>query len=183
MALFGQDTLVLGDLEFDPSYATHDLPDKIAWGGSQRLGIHQLPAGIRIIDAMGADDSDLAWSGMFFGPGALDKARYLDYLRKQGAPVSLSWDAFQYLVVVEHFEGEFERYYQIPYKITCKVLQDLTQPGSAPPQNSVDDLVTADMANILSVAQALGMTVTGSLPGPFSTTLGAVVAAAASVTA
>ena len=174
-------TIVLGDLVFDPGYTTFDVPDKMPWGGAQRLGVHQLPGGIRIVDAMGPDDLDLTWSGMFFGPDATEKGRYLDYLRKRGGPVTLSWDSFQYTVVVERFEGDFERYYQVPYKISCKVIEDLTQPTSGPQQSGLDDLIRADMTNVLSVAQALGMTVTGSLPGPFSTTLGAVIASATGV--
>jgi hypothetical protein len=177
-----QTALVLGDLVFDPSSSTLDVPDKMPWGGAQRIGVHQLPGGVRIVDAMGPDDLDITWSGMFFGPGATEKGRYLDYLRKRGGPVTLSWDAFQYTVIVERFEGDFERFYQVPYKVSCKVIEDLTQPVGIAMQNSVDDLVRADMTNVLSVAQALGMTVTGALPGPFSTTLGAVIALASDVT-
>lgn len=174
-----QTLLVLGDFVFDPSLTTHDLPDKIPLGGAQRIGVHQKPGGVRVIDAMGADDHDLSWSGMFFGPQATDKARRLDFMRKQGAPLPLSWDVFSYLVVVESFEADFERFFQIPYKITVKVVQDQTQPVGQSQQNSVDTFVRGDMANVLGMAANLGMTVAGSLPGPFSTTLGATLVTAA----
>ncbi len=174
--------LTLGDLTFDSSYSTFDLPDKITWGGAQRLGIHQLPGGVRIVDAMGADDMDLSWSGMFFGPSAVEKGQQLDRMRRKGAPVTLSWDSFSYSVVVEKFEGDFERHYQVPYRVSCKVIDDLTNPATAP-SFSTNDYVNADWANGVSSASNLGMTVPSGGVTPFSSTLGATSSGGTAITA
>src|SRR5579875_826225 len=159
-----------------------EIPSDINFGGRQRLGVHQLPGGVRIVDSMGADDADLNWHGLILGPAADERARYLDYLRREGNPITLSWGSHAYEVVILSFEADYQRYYQIEYRITCKVVQDLTNPVSAAPP-SVDDLAQADLANILTSAQALGMTVPNTLPGAYSTTVGAPSPVSSAITA
>src|SRR5260221_491868 len=105
------------------------IPDALNFGGAQRLGVHQLPAGGRIIDSMGTDDSDITWKGMFLKRGAgdpdpVEAARYIDYLRKQGAPVDLSWDAFQYRVLIEQYKPSYEFPTRVTFDIVMKVVED-----------------------------------------------------------
>ena len=112
--------LILGPVVFQ----AFEVPETIGFGGSQSLTVHRLPGGMRVIDVMGRDDADLRWSGIFSGPLAADRARTLDLLRAQGRPLSLSWDAFFYTVVIARFEADYTRPTWIAYRITCKVLAD-----------------------------------------------------------
>jgi hypothetical protein len=113
-------SLTLGPVAF----AGFELPSSITLGGRQRLAIHKLPGGLRIIDALGPDPADLAWSGIFTGPDAADRARILDTLRVAGLQLLLAWDAFLYTVVIENFEADYRSPWWIPYRISCAVLRD-----------------------------------------------------------
>ena len=113
-------SLTLGPVAF----AGFELPSSITIGGRQRLAIHRLPGGLRIIDALGPDPADIAFSGIFTGPDAADRARLLDTLRVAGATLPLAWDAFTYSVVIENFEADYRSPWWIPYRLTCSVLRD-----------------------------------------------------------
>ena len=129
-------SLTLGPVAF----AGFELPSSITVGGRQRLAIHRLPGGIRIIDALGADPTDINFSVIFTRPYAADlarleadapedqddadRARLLDALRVAGAPLPLAWDAFIYTVIVESFEADYRSPWWIPYRLSCTVLRD-----------------------------------------------------------
>ncbi len=112
-------SLTLGPIDF----AGFELPSAITLGGRQRLAIHRLPGGLRIIDALGADHADLAFNGIFSGPDAADRARILDALRIAGVALPLAWDAFLYTVIIESFEADYRSPWWIPYRLTCSVLR------------------------------------------------------------
>ncbi len=113
-------SLTLGPVAF----AGFELPSSITLGGSQRLAIHRLPGGVRVIDALGPDPADIAFSGIFSGPDAADRARLLDTIRIAGMALPLAWDAFLYLVILERFEADYRSPWWIPYRISCTVVQD-----------------------------------------------------------
>jgi hypothetical protein len=113
-------SLTLGPVAF----AGFEIPSSITLGGKQRLAIHKLPGGIRIIDAMGPDPADLAWAGIFTGPDAADRARILDTLRVAGLQLLLTWDAFLYTVIIESFEADYRSPWWIPYRLSCTVVRD-----------------------------------------------------------
>jgi hypothetical protein len=113
-------SLTLGPVAF----AGFELPSSITLGGRQRLAIHRLPGGVRIIDALGPDPADLGWSGIFTGPDAADRARLLDTMRVVGASLILTWDAFLYTVIIENFTADYRSPWWIPYRISCTVLRD-----------------------------------------------------------
>jgi hypothetical protein len=104
---------------------------------------------------------------------AADQASYLENLRQQGNPVQLSWDSYQYQVLVTEFVWTYERPFQISYSIKCAVVTNQTSPTGQPPQSTIDDLLTGDMSNSLTSAQSLGMTVPPANPGFYSSTTGA----------
>ncbi len=110
------------------TFANNEIPERINFGGDQSLSVKQLVGGQRIVDAMGRVDDDISWSGLFFGSTATFRARFLDTMRTQGAKIPLTWSQFSFLVVIKSFKPSFERTYQIPYSITCTVVQDLTKP-------------------------------------------------------
>lgn len=136
-------TLQLGDFVFQ----REEIPEHIGFGGDQALVVHRLVGGARVIDSMGRDDMPLQWAGLLRGPNALDRARYLDGLRVAGNALVLSWHELQYMVAIRTFHASFERFYQIPYSITCEVIQDLTTPVTTISGVLIDDAMTQDMAN------------------------------------
>jgi len=112
--------LLLGPVLFQ----SFELPERISWGGGQRLAVHKLPGGGRVIDAMGRDDAPIAWSGVFAGEDAAMRARLLDLMRAEGGVWPLSWDSFLYSVVISAFTVSYERAGWLPYRIVCTVLRD-----------------------------------------------------------
>ena len=46
-----------------------ELPSGINFGGRQRLALHRLPGGSRVIDALGRDDAQISFAGIFTGSG------------------------------------------------------------------------------------------------------------------
>lgn len=143
----GADTIVkLGDFVFQ----NFEIPEKINFGGKQQVVVHRLPGGRRVVDTMGRDDTDLEWAGVLTGPDALERARQLDVMRVEGKPQTLLWAKFRYKVILSDFEAEFQRWYQIPYKLTCTIIKD----DSA--GNTVDALdLDADLKGDLEAAKGL----------------------------
>lgn len=153
--------LTLGDFEF----SRLEIPEKIPFGGEQHLVVHELVGGIRVIDAMGRQDAPLEWSGLFMGQNALERARYLNGLRIAGKSLVLTWDEFLYEVVIASFKADFERFYQVPYRISCTVLQDLSSPVTTIADPGIDDLIGDDMNTANGLGDLIG-------DGPLSSLLG-----------
>ena len=112
--------LTLGPIVF----GSFEVPQSITLGGRQRLAVHQLPGGGRMVDAMGADDGELAWSGMLSGPEAPARARTLDRLRRGGLAWPLAWDGWRFTVIVSRFEADSAEPFWMPYRLsTCVVAE------------------------------------------------------------
>ena len=133
------------------------MPPRIGFGGAQRLTVHRLPGGTRVIDAMGPDDAAIALVRRLFGADAADRARALDVLRADGQPLSLAWDAFAYLVLIAQFEASYERPNWVPYRMACTVLADQTQVAAEPAMLLVTTVV-ADLAAAVAVNTAAAAT-------------------------
>ena len=120
-------SLTLGPVAF----AGFELPSSITLGGRQRLAIHKLPGGLRVIDALGPDPADLAWSRHLHRAGlpptahaGLESGCAARWMRWAGLPLLLAWDAFFYTVVIESFEADYRSPWWIPYRLSCAVLRD-----------------------------------------------------------
>lgn len=147
------DTVVsLGDFDF----AGTEVPERIRFGGAQTLAMQKMPGGARIVDAMGRDDAPLDWSGRFQGAGALDRARYLDGLRIAGKPLTLTWSELSYTVIIRSFWADFEAFYQLPYSISCEIIEDHAAPITTAPTESVDDSVSDDFGGLLDLNDGIG---------------------------
>lgn len=153
--------VTLGDFTF----VGMEVPERIPFGGDQSLTVHKLIGGQRVIDAMGADDMPLEWSGTFMGSTALDRARYLDTQRALGQPLLLTWDQLRFLVVIQHFEGNYEFPFRIPYRITCVVAQNQNMPVNTIAPASIDDQMDGDMNTANGLGSLIG-------DGPLSGLLG-----------
>ena len=135
-------SLTLGPVAF----AGFELPSSITLGGSQRLAVHRLPGGVRIIDALGPDPADITFSGIFSGPDAADRARLLDTIRVSGLALPLAWDAFLYTVILGHFHADYRSPWWIPYRISCTVVRD----EAATAVSAILDLGSTISADLLS---------------------------------
>ena len=134
-----------------------EVPDKISGiGGKQMLAVHKLPGGNRVIDAMGRDDAPLKWSARFRGSDAETRARLADYLRVQGQPIELAWSSFRYTVVIDEFEADYEQPFEIPYSITCIVVQDETSPLLTA-LLGLDAAIGTDLNNVIQIGAALNV--------------------------
>lgn len=154
--------LTLGDFQFSDK----EIPESIAFGGEQALAVHRLVGGVKVVDAMGGFSRPLTWSGWLLGQSALVRARQLDMMREAGAELRLTWSELDYLVVIRDFSADFQRYYKMPYTITCEVVEDLTLSTAGLGDPGVDSLISGD----LGIASGLMSTVSGlGLDSAFAT--------------
>jgi hypothetical protein len=139
--------LLLGPIVF----RQFEIPLSINFGGRQRLAIHRLANGGRVVDALGPDEADVKFSGIFTGTDAALRAIELDGLRASGVVLPLTWSIFAYGVVIKAFSADFRNDNWIPYSIRCVVCDSLQSVLT----NAAVSLVTAPPAD-LQQAAAIG---------------------------
>ena len=136
-------TLLLGSVAF----RDFEIPSGINFGGRQRLALHRLPGGSRVIDALGRDDAQIGFAGIFSGPDATLRARLLDEMRVAGDAVPLTWDVLFYTVLISDFYANYCNGWWIPYSIACTVLRDEawgpSQAATSAASNALADVDTA----------------------------------------
>lgn len=147
--------VLLGSIQF----VDREIPDIINFGGQQKLAIHNQIGGTRVIDAMGPEPIPIAWSGLFFGTNASNRARQVDALRESGEQVPLSWGTFRYLVVVADFKAEYKNEWEVRYRIRCEVVSNLN--SSAP--ISLTSIFVTDFANLMSIINGFTSSVSSIL--------------------
>ncbi|MEO8716062.1 MAG: hypothetical protein ABI369_13715, partial [Acetobacteraceae bacterium] len=140
--------LLLGPVVFQD----FEVPARINIGGRQRVAVHRLVGGARVIDSLGRDDAELRFEGVFSGQDATLRARTLDQLRAAGSPLPVTWDVFYYTVVVTTFEADYRSAWWIPYRIACTVLRD----EAAALLNSVFSLADSAVADISEAISWVG---------------------------
>jgi hypothetical protein len=144
--------LQLGDFTFQ----RNEIPESIAFGGEQALVVHRLVGGTKVVDAMGDFTGPISWTGWIEGPDALARARQLTAMRAAGAAMVLSWSELQFAVVIRGFEPDFQRFYKIPYRIVCEVVEDLTLSTAGTGDASIDDLINGDMSAATGLSDLIG---------------------------
>jgi hypothetical protein len=137
-----------------------EVPESIHIGGDQALVVHKMPGGARTIDAMGADDADIPWSGRFRGSSAEARARILDRYRKSGEVLLLRWSTYRYKVIVQSFKPDFQQPFEIPYTINCAVVSDESAPvlTGIP---GIDALIGSDLGRAIGISDSLGVAAIG----------------------
>jgi len=168
-----QATLLLGPVAF----RDFEIPERINFGGLQSLAIHRLPGGARVIDALGRDDAEIAFAGIFSGPDATARARALDELRALGSQLLLTWDEFAFTVVIRAFQAEYRAANWVPFRVACAVLRD----EAASVLEAAPGLAAGVLGDI-SAAIALGANLAGAarlLTRPDAATRGSAAHAAA----
>ncbi|MBM7045448.1 hypothetical protein [Rhizobium lusitanum] len=158
--------LVLGGITFQD----FEIPERINFGGKQDVAKHKLIGGNRVVDAMGPDPDDVTWSGRFRGPNAMERAQAFDAMRSAGSQVTLSYMSTFLVVVITDFKANPERFYEIPYKITCVVVSDLINDALGAVIDGLDTIV----GNALTVAASFTAGGTSSAQIATASAVGAV---------
>ncbi len=127
-----------------------EVPEQISLGGRQLLAVHRLVGGGRVVDAMGADDADVAWSGILTGEDTPERLRELEGLRRGGQAVGLAWAGYRYTVVVRELLARVMGPFLVPYRIKCAVLDEGDAAG------------IEALPGVASLAEAVGL---GAGPG------------------
>ncbi len=162
--------LVLGPVAF----RNFEIPSGINFGGRQLLAVHQLTDGRRVVDCIGADESEISFSGAFSGADATLRARMLNSLRIAGGELNLTWDVFFYTVVLSRLDADYQNPVWIPYRISCTVVRDEAA-AAITSVTSLGSSVVADLGVAANQCASLGIDFTGiqsSLANPDATTLG-----------
>ncbi|SRR6266404_2620173 len=135
--------LILGGIIFDG----FSPPDAMGAGGKQAMVVHKLPGGDRVIDTLGPDEDNIAWSGKFFGNDAYGKALALDGMRAAGQVVSLTWGGQFRSVIIDHFKYELRREpVWVEYQISCMVYQNPSLGILGASLGSIDSLILSDLS-------------------------------------
>lgn len=162
--------LYLGGIGFQE----FEIPEEIHAGGDQAVMVRKYPGGVRTVDTMGPDDDPITWSGTFFDQNAMARCQQIDVMRRQGQPVTVSWAAYQYQVIVQSFKWTFKHFWQIDYTISLLVIQDQTQPIPSTGQDT-DSLVNSDLDDCNSDASIIGDSSLSSMMSGITATIQSVV--------
>lgn len=140
------DTLTLGGVAFD-GFST---PSAMPFGGKQTMVVHKLPGGARVIDTLGPDEANIAWSGFFWGNDAYDKSLTLDGMRASGLVYPLTFAGQFRSVIIESFTPTIRRLpVWVDYSISLMIYQNPSLgilSGTAP---AIDVLILSDLAAAL----------------------------------
>ena len=143
------DLLTLGGLAFD-DWST---PEKMMFGGKHAAVVHKLPGGARVVDTLGPDESDIIFRGTFYGDNAMANAQALDALRATGQVVPLTFGGQYRLVLIQEALPVIERYpHLVTFTVACLVVQNPMQGALGAVVASFGDLVSSDMASMMSVS-------------------------------
>lgn len=148
--------LTLGGVPFK----NMEVPEKINFGGKQRLAIQNLIGGGRVISTLGLDDGTISFSGIFSGADAVSRAQQLDVARALGAQLPLVWNGFYYVVVIEQFTAEYRKPGLIPFSIACVVVTDPLAVAAnlvAP----VANIIANDVASAVALSGQAGVSLQG----------------------
>ncbi len=126
-----------------------EVPARMPFGGDQKLVVHKLPGGGRVVDALGRDDRDIEWSGYFTGGTAVSRAMQLDAIRIAGQQVTLTWGAFRRNVVLKTFDCEYGSAGSLlPYRVVCVVVTV----GPSTSQPTLLSSVASDISSALGLS-------------------------------
>jgi hypothetical protein len=133
-----------------------EVPQRIKIAGGQRLAIHDLIGGGRVVDTLGQHPGRIEFSGAFSGSDASLRAQVLDSATALGAQLPLLWDGFFYTVIIEDFQVSYEKPWWIPFSLTCAVVID---PAAvvADIVSSIASLISSDVSTALSFSTQAGV--------------------------
>lgn len=139
------------------AFRDFEVPERIVFGGVQRLVVHQPIGGGRVVDVLGAEPGEIAFGGVFSGPDAALRAEAIEAARDAGAVLPLAWDGFARMVLVAGFGASYEKNWWIPFALTLLVVQT---PSLLLPQALGQ--AEADLATAARLATAGGVSLQGA---------------------
>jgi hypothetical protein len=143
--------ITIGNLELDG----FEIPEALRFGGRQRLAIHTLAGGKRVVERLGPDDDEVQFRGTFSGPNAEGRVRAFEELRISGEIVWLTWASFRRQVIVKRFAVDYANPSWIHYEISCVTAR---VSRLAPSNLALAALsLAADFARAMAMADALGI--------------------------
>ena len=165
-------TVTLGLLTLE----AFEIPATITFGGTQRLAVHELPGGGRVIDVLGGTDADITFGGIISGSGADTRAQLLDAMRIGGTSMPLSWGEQYFVVIISEASFEYRKPWWIPYRLRCVVQSNLIYAAASTALSAAAEITTnlATAAGFLNTAQPNLTVAQTALAQPGSTTYGTV---------
>lgn len=127
-------TITIGTVVLD----AFEVPQKVTYGGRQRLVTHHLADGRRLIDVMGPEELDVRFKGTATGPSALERVRRLDRMRSEGERTVLRWSGLRFPVIVREVALEYRSDNWIDYELSCAILDSNDAPVASDLQPTVD---------------------------------------------
>lgn len=160
------------------TFSGAEVPETIPFGGAQLLDVQKMIGGRRRINAMGADDMPLEWSGLFLYASAVSRARFLDSVRREGLQCTLSWDELRYQVTIADFRATYKYPFRIPYTIRFEVVEDQTATVDSVPAITPAQSIATDMARMGTLSNCIGDSTLNGLAGDLQSAISAVTSAA-----
>lgn len=141
--------LTLGPFSFNGL----ESPDKILLSRRQRIVIHHLGSGLSEVDFLGNDFESVTFQGIFSGTDTAVRIGSIDYLRRQGNPLFLTWGTTALLVIIRDFDLSYVSNRWVPYRLSCLVVTpSLDGPGNPSDVLSMSaDQQVADLLNLLRI--------------------------------
>ncbi len=133
--------------------ANFEVPERIALPGRQKVVIHQMIGGKRVLDVLGVEYDALTWSGIINGPDASSRVQLFEAKRDAGKVVTLTCDDFSFDGVITSFAPVYEYEFRRPYSIEIAVLKRNDTPVKV-------DALTGALTGLVNsdVGSALGLT-------------------------
>jgi hypothetical protein len=133
--------MTLGDV----TLRDFEVPEKIAFGGRQRVAVHELIGGGRVIDTLGGQPSEIVFSGIASGADASARVQALDTACDAGSVLPLGWDGFFYHVVIAAFDADYTKSFWIPFEICCLIVTDSAVSNLAVPSVAAN-VISGDLS-------------------------------------
>ena len=161
--------LQLGDFTF----SEYEIPERITMVTAIRAVVRKMVGGARNVNMMGYDPQPLEWSGMLLGENALQRARTLKQMALAQKMLTLTFSEYSYSVVICEFAENFEREYEIYYRLRLEVVADNAAQGPTAAAG-IDDLIGADISTANGICSKIGNAGLTSSMGTLTTAIGAV---------
>jgi hypothetical protein len=162
-------TLQLGDFTF----AEYEIPERITMVTAIRTVVRKMVGGARNVNMMGYDPAPLEWSGMLLGENALARARALKQMAVAQKELMFAFSEYSYMVVISEFVEDFQREYEIYYRIRLEVVSDNTVIDGKV-YASIDGMVGDDISKASSLASSIGDSGLSSAIGTLKSAVSAV---------
>jgi hypothetical protein len=161
--------LQLGDFTF----SEYEIPERITMVTAIRTVVRKMVGGARNVNMMGYDPAPLEWSGMLLGSNALDRARTLKQMALAQKMLTLTFSEYSYAVVISEFVEDFQREYEIYYRLRLEIVADNAAQG--PKQGvGIDSLIGGDISTANGICSLIGNSGLTSAMGTLTTAIGAV---------